>query len=448
MVASAAGPMFLKSVNASQVKVKDAEYIAALFMEIVEEIGPEHVVQIVTDNATNYKATGALFETKYPRIFWTPCVVHSLNLAIKYICEPSEKSDYYPHCAWIKELVTQVREINYFILNHSLPRMIFGRYSEVKLLKVAETRFASNIVMLRRIRRVKEGLEKTVMDTLVSDTWWDKIDYFLKFTEPMMRFFRVADKDSCILHLVYDMWDTMIEDIRSCIFDHEDEDLLIGNSAFFNDIHKIIEDHWNKSNTPLHCLAHCLVPKYYSQEWLQGGGCGIRRVAPNEDEEISLNREACLRRIFDKPEDLKKVTKEYGAFACELEYFSQPHVMASRGEDHMSWWANYGSFTPLLQGLAFKLLSQPASSSYCERNWSTYGSIQSVKRNQLATQRTEDLVYVHNNIRMISRKQPEYTSGPCKYWDIGGDNFDGDNILEIADLSLDDPEIEAITFDV
>nr|XP_017250874.1 PREDICTED: uncharacterized protein LOC108221512 [Daucus carota subsp. sativus] len=77
MVASAAGPMFLKSVNASQVKVKDAEYIAALFMEIVEEIGPEHVVQIVTDNASNYKAAGALIETKYPRIFWTPCVVHS-----------------------------------------------------------------------------------------------------------------------------------------------------------------------------------------------------------------------------------------------------------------------------------------------------------------------------------------------------------------------------------
>ncbi|WOG81476.1 hypothetical protein DCAR_0100623 [Daucus carota subsp. sativus] len=187
--------------------------------------------------------------------------------------------------------------------------------------------------------------------------------------------------------------------------------------------------------------------------YTSGGGRGIRRVAPNEDEEISLNREACLRRIFDKPEDLKKVTKEYGAFACELEYFSQPHVMASRGEeDHMSWWANYGSFTPLLQGLAFKLLSQLASSSCCERNWSTYGSIQSVKRNQLATQRTEDLVYVHNNIRMISESNQNIPLDHANIGTlviyIGGDNFDGDNILEIADLSLDDPEIEAITFDV
>lgn len=67
----------------------------------------------------------------------------------------------------------------------------------------------------------------------MSDTWWDKIDYFSKFTQPMMRFLRVTDKISCILHLVYDMHDTMIEDIRSCIFYHEDEDLLNRNSAFF-----------------------------------------------------------------------------------------------------------------------------------------------------------------------------------------------------------------------
>lgn len=471
MVGSAAGPVFLKSIDASHA-TKDAEYIAKLFTEVVEEIGAANIVQIITDNGSNFKAAGALIEGKYPRIFWSPCVVHCLNLAIKSICDPDEKSDQYPQCEWIKELVTQAHDINYFILNHSLPRTIFSRYSDVKLLKVAETRFASNIVMVTRIRRVREALEKTVLDpdwkrirgnlknvvelksreikdTLVSDTWWDKIDYFLKFTDPIMRFLRVADSDSCVLHLVYDMWDTMIEDIKSCIFYQENEDLLTGKSDFFDVIQKIIVDRWNKSNTPLHCLAHSLVPKYYSEKWLQGGSHGVRRVAPNEDEEVSLNREICFRRIFDNSEDLKRVAKEYGAFACELDYFGQTHVMASRDEeDPLSWWANYGSFTPLLQGLAFRLLSQPASSSCCERNWSTYGNILNAKRNQLTTQRTEDLVYVHNNVRMVSRKQPEYTSGPSKYWDIGGDAADGDNILEIADLSLNDPEIEAVTFDV
>lgn len=395
------------------------------------------------DNASNYKAAGTLIEGKYPKVFWTPCVVHCLNLAIKYICEPGASSPHYNHCAWINEVVTQARDITYFILNHSLPFTIFTRYSDVRLLKVAETRFASHIVMLRRIKRVKDALEKTVMDpdwkknrgnlrnanelksreikdTLVSDTRWDKVDYILKFTEPLMEFLRVADKDSCVLHFIYDMWDSMIEDVRGHIFEHENEDLLTGKSAFFDAIQKVLEDRWNKSNTPLHCLAHSLVPKYYSQEWLRGEGHGIRRVAPHEDEEVSMNRDLCFKRLFNNPEDLKKVFKEFGAFACDIDYFGQPHVIASRSEeDPMSWWANYGSYTPLLQGLAFRLLSQPASSSCCERNWSTYGTIQSVKRNQLANERTESLVYIHNNVRLLSRKEKEYTEGPSKYWDIG-----------------------------
>ena len=88
-------------------------------------------------------------------------------------------------------------------------------------------------------------------------------------------------------------------------------------------------------------------------------------------------------------------------------------------EEPLSWWANYGASTPLLQNLAFKLLSQPASSSCCERNWSTYSFIQSIKRNRMTSTRVEDLVFVHSNILLLSRKEEEYTKGPCKYWDLG-----------------------------
>ena len=74
-------------------------------------------------------------------------------------------------------------------------------------------------------------------------------------------------------------------------------------------------------------------------------------------------------------------------------------------EQPLSWWANHGASTPLLQALAFKLLSQPASSSCCERNWSTYSNIQSIKRNKLATSTAKDLVFVHYNLHLMSRKE-------------------------------------------
>ncbi|KAG5584582.1 hypothetical protein H5410_045016 [Solanum commersonii] len=42
------------------------------------------------------------------------------------------------------------------------------------------------------------------------------------------------------------------------------------------------DSRWNKSSTPLHCMAHSLVPKYYHESWLQGEN-GIQKLAPNED---------------------------------------------------------------------------------------------------------------------------------------------------------------------
>nr|XP_009779315.1 PREDICTED: uncharacterized protein LOC104228535 isoform X2 [Nicotiana sylvestris] len=80
--------------------------------------------------------------------------------------------------------------------------------------------------------------------------------------------------------------------------------------------------------------------------------------------------------------------------------------------------ANYGVSAPLLQSLAYKLLTQPASSYCCERNWSTYSLIHNIKRNKYATARAEDLVFVPYNLWLLSRKKEKYTSGPCKYWDL------------------------------
>lgn len=167
-------------------------------------------------------------------------------------------------------------------------------------------------------------------------------------------------------------------------------------------------------------MAHYLVPKYYSESWLEGGSGIVPRVAPNVDQEVSLNRDKCFKKMYTNPDDLKKIYAEYGQFSGTLGFFSEAHVMEARDtEDPLSWWASYGSSTPLLQALAFKLMSQPASSSCCERNWSSLSNIQSIKRNRLFSSRAEALVYIHTNLRMIFKKKEEYKTGPSSYWDVG-----------------------------
>ncbi|XLS89484.1 hypothetical protein HN51_065492, partial [Arachis hypogaea] len=52
---------------------------------------------IVTDNAPVCKAAGLLIEAEFPSVFWTPCVVHTLNLALKDICatKNTEKNNFF-----------------------------------------------------------------------------------------------------------------------------------------------------------------------------------------------------------------------------------------------------------------------------------------------------------------------------------------------------------------
>jgi hypothetical protein len=66
-------------------KYKDAQYMGELFIKVIEDVGVDSCVQIITDNAPIFKVVVMIVEAKYPQIFWTPCIVHSLNLALKSI---------------------------------------------------------------------------------------------------------------------------------------------------------------------------------------------------------------------------------------------------------------------------------------------------------------------------------------------------------------------------
>ena len=63
---------------------------------------------------------------------------------------------------------------------------------------------------------------------------------------------------------------------------------------------------------------------------------------------------------------------------------------------------------------------------------------------------TEDLVYVHSNLRLLSRHNVEYVNTAIKMWDIAGDSWnegdihEGAGILKNATLTLDEPKLEAM----
>uniref|UniRef100_A0A0A9CWE7 DUF659 domain-containing protein n=1 Tax=Arundo donax TaxID=35708 RepID=A0A0A9CWE7_ARUDO len=57
VAASPAGPLFLRAIDTSG-EVKNTEYMAKLFLDMVAEVGHRHVVQIITYNASVCRAAG------------------------------------------------------------------------------------------------------------------------------------------------------------------------------------------------------------------------------------------------------------------------------------------------------------------------------------------------------------------------------------------------------
>ncbi|XP_044956364.1 uncharacterized protein LOC123407320 [Hordeum vulgare subsp. vulgare] len=157
-------------------------------------------------------------------------------------------------------------------------------------------------------------------------------------------------------------------------------------------------------------------------------------------------RNKCFRKFYPDQEDFKTIKKEFADFALFMNAFENPDSIEDRVDfEPKQWWVTHGVSTRLLKKLALKVLGQPASSSCCERNWSTYGFIHSVARNKLTPARAADLVFTHNNHRLLSRNSQAYLTGPSRMWDIEGDgveSFGGVGMLEGANLSLDEPDLE------
>lgn len=102
------GAMFLYANSFSGVH-KTGHEIAKYLLKAIDEVGPEIVLQVVTDNAANCKSAGKEIEKVHKHIFWSPCVVHTLNLMFKDIAKNLE---------WFTEIYKLGKSIVKYFLNH------------------------------------------------------------------------------------------------------------------------------------------------------------------------------------------------------------------------------------------------------------------------------------------------------------------------------------------
>ena len=199
LVSCPKGTMFLKSVDASD-KVKSAQLICEMMEEIVQEVGEENIVQIITDNAANYMSAGRLFEARHPTIFWSSCAAHCIDLMLEDIGK----------LQWIQEVVEKAKSITKFIYNHTNVLSTMRTYTEGKeLVRPGVTRFATNFISLQSVVEQKVNLKRMflgpkwmasrhgrslegieIVALVFNDGFWRDAEEIIAVTEPLVKVLR------------------------------------------------------------------------------------------------------------------------------------------------------------------------------------------------------------------------------------------------------------------
>jgi hypothetical protein len=106
---------------------------------IVDSIGVDRVMQIVTDNGSNYKKACVQVTREFPKICWQPCAAHIINLLLKSIGK----------FTYVDKVIYSVQRICKFFYNHNNLNVAMKRNIGGELYRWNGTRFGTVFIFLQ-----------------------------------------------------------------------------------------------------------------------------------------------------------------------------------------------------------------------------------------------------------------------------------------------------------
>ncbi|VFQ83330.1 unnamed protein product [Cuscuta campestris] len=405
LVNSPVGTFFLESINASS-ESHDANMLAGLLEKQIEKIGPNNVVQVVTDNGSNYKAAGKLLMQRYPKLYWTPCAAHCLDLMLEDIGKLSD----------FKGQIINAKRVTTFIYRHgrlldAMRQKTGGR----DLVRPGITRFATSFLTLRcmyihkdalrglfvcedwnRSKLAKTEAGKRVQDIVLSTRFWNTVEDCIRASQPLLVVLRIVDGDE--RPAITEVMPAMDMAKKKITEAFQNKKVLL------NKMITIIEDCWqDQMGQKLYGAALFLCPsRYYDIKTENGDKASSLRANFNDVLEKMVVDDAVQQKISNQADDY--------------------HAMRV-----VDWWDAFGNEARELQIFAKRIVGLCCSSSGCERNWSTFEFVHSKKRNRLDQARLNDLVFVKYNRALMRRHKMRDVIDPiilttiddCNEWLLG-----------------------------
>ncbi|RWR73175.1 hypothetical protein CKAN_00143100 [Cinnamomum micranthum f. kanehirae] len=231
------GVIFLKSVDASGIR-KNADALFSIFDEVVLFVGPEKVVQFITDNDATYKAAGKRLAEKYRTFYWTGCAAHCIDLMLEEMAKPN----LFPKNA---VMIDTARKVTRFIYNHTRCLYKFG--NELRQM------FTSNAWSAMSVSSTLVG--EVISGIALDNSFWKNVEHIVSVSESLVKVLRLVDsEDKPAMGYLYEAMDKAEKAIQR----------RLKKKSKFLPYWRVIDRRWETQlHSPLHAAAYFLNPGLY-----------------------------------------------------------------------------------------------------------------------------------------------------------------------------------------
>lgn len=400
LVSSPSRTFFHKSVDASAY-FKNTKWLADLFDSVIQEFGPENVVQIIMDSSVNYTGIANHIVQSYETIFVSPCASQCLNL----ILEDFSKVD------WISRCILQAQTISKLIYNSASLLDLMKKYSGgQELIRTGITKSVSTFLSLQSMLKLRTRLKNMFHShEYASNTsyankpqslsciaiaedgdFWRTVEECVAISEPFLKVLREVSEGKPTVGSIYELMTRAKESIRTYYIMDENK------CKTFLDI---VDKKWrDQLHSPLHAAGAFLNPSIqYNPE--------IKFISSIKEDFYNV-----LEKLLPVPDMRRDITnqiytftKAHGMFGCSLAKEARNAVAP------WLWWEQYGDSAPMLQRVAIRILSQVCSTFSFHRQWSTFRQIHSEKRNKIDRETLNDLVYINYNLKLARQMNAKFS---------------------------------------
>ncbi|XP_010480732.1 PREDICTED: uncharacterized protein LOC104759520 [Camelina sativa] len=249
--------------------VKDAHFLFDHLDRMVEEVGESNVVQVITDNASNYIKASQLLMANRPHLYWLLCAAHCIDLMLEDIGKIPMVKTAIKNCIYMND---------YFYSHTSLVNMM-RKLTQGNLHRPAVTRFATLFITLSQYHKQRKNLRsfvtsqewndskwskdlgaRNVKKFIMQNSFWHHVLYALKLTKPLVKVLRLVDGErKPAMGYIYKAMDRAKEAIARTFNGREEK---------YKDAFAIIDKRWDcQLHHPLHAAGYYLNPEFqYNKE--------------------------------------------------------------------------------------------------------------------------------------------------------------------------------------